>query len=50
LQVIASGGLSSLDDIHALKRAAPEISGVVIGKALYTGAISLEAALAAALE
>jgi len=48
LQVIASGGVASLDDIQALKVARPPIAGVVIGKALYTGAFTLEEALAAA--
>lgn len=45
LAVIASGGVSSLDDIRALKATDPEIAGVVIGKALYTGAITLRDAL-----
>lgn len=40
LSVIASGGVASLDDIKRLK-AARNIAGVVIGKALYTGAIQL---------
>ncbi len=43
-KVIASGGVSGLDDIRALKRA-KGIEGVVIGKALYTGALSLPEAL-----
>ena len=37
LQVIASGGVASLDDIHALKRHEHYgIDGVIIGQALYT--------------
>jgi phosphoribosylformimino-5-aminoimidazole carboxamide ribotide isomerase len=40
LQVQASGGVSSLDDIKALKS-----SGVIIGKALYEGAFTLKEAL-----
>jgi phosphoribosylanthranilate isomerase len=47
-QVIASGGVSSVDDLRAL--AALEIDGVegaIIGKALYTGAFTLPEALAA---
>ena len=43
-KVIASGGVSGLDDIRALKRA-KGIEGVVIGKALYAGALSLPEAL-----
>ena len=45
LAVIASGGVAGLDDIRAL-RAAGDIAGVVIGKALYSGALRIEDALA----
>jgi phosphoribosylformimino-5-aminoimidazole carboxamide ribotide isomerase len=45
LQIIASGGVSSLEDIRALKEAHPGIVGVVVGKALYTHALSLKAAI-----
>jgi phosphoribosylformimino-5-aminoimidazole carboxamide ribotide isomerase len=49
LQVIASGGVASLDDIRALRDVAPSgIEGVIIGQALYSGAISLPNALALA--
>jgi phosphoribosylformimino-5-aminoimidazole carboxamide ribotide isomerase len=47
LKVIASGGVGSLDDIRALA-AAPEVEGVIVGQALYTGAVDLPAALALA--
>ncbi len=40
LKVIASGGVSSIGDVKSLKNQ-PEIDGVVIGRALYTGAIDL---------
>jgi len=43
VNVIASGGVSSLDDIRKLKDAG--VYGVIIGKALYTGHIDLEEAL-----
>lgn len=44
--VIASGGISSLDDIRALKNLEPSgLSGVIIGKALYTETVSLEEAI-----
>ena len=49
LHVTASGGVASLDDIHALK--ALESSGVdsvIVGKALYEGVFTLEEALDAA--
>jgi phosphoribosylformimino-5-aminoimidazole carboxamide ribotide isomerase len=49
LRVIASGGVASVDDIHALRQVENMgVAGVVIGKALYTGAIQLEQALEAA--
>lgn len=49
LPVIASGGVATLEDIHALR--AVESSGieaVIVGRALYTGAIRLADAIAAA--
>jgi len=46
IPVIASGGVSSLDDLTALK-ATGVISGAISGRALYDGAINLEHALAA---
>ncbi len=47
LQVIASGGVHSLDDIRQLK-ASGSVAGVVIGMALYEGKFRLEEALAIA--
>jgi len=47
--VIASGGVSKLKDIVHLKNLEKYgVSGVVIGKALYTGALDLKQAIAAA--
>jgi len=44
--VIASGGVSTLDDLVALRQLIPlGLEGVIIGKALYTGAFSLAEAL-----
>ncbi|MDR3439623.1 1-(5-phosphoribosyl)-5-[(5-phosphoribosylamino)methylideneamino]imidazole-4-carboxamide isomerase [Telmatospirillum sp.] len=44
--VIASGGVSSLDDLRALKaRASSGLAGVISGRALYDGRIDLKAAL-----
>jgi phosphoribosylformimino-5-aminoimidazole carboxamide ribotide isomerase len=40
LRVIASGGVSSIEDVLGLKNR-PEIEGAIIGRALYTGAIDL---------
>jgi phosphoribosylformimino-5-aminoimidazole carboxamide ribotide isomerase len=46
--VIASGGMSKLDDIHQVRKTGA--ASVVIGKALYEGAFTIEEALAAAAE
>ncbi|UOQ58250.1 bifunctional 1-(5-phosphoribosyl)-5-((5-phosphoribosylamino)methylideneamino)imidazole-4-carboxamide isomerase/phosphoribosylanthranilate isomerase PriA [Leucobacter allii] len=44
--VIASGGVSSLDDLAALRRIVPlGVEGAIVGKALYDGAFTLPAAL-----
>lgn len=43
LQIVASGGVSSLEDVRRL--AAMELYGAIIGKAYYTGAIDLKEAL-----
>ncbi len=46
LQVIASGGVRNLDDIRELMQYASRgVSGVVVGRALYEGAVSLREAL-----
>lgn len=46
VNVIASGGVSNLDDIKKLASFSDEgISGVIVGKALYTGNVSLKDAL-----
>ena len=44
--VIASGGISSLDDLVALRELVPQgLEGAIVGKALYSGAFTLAAAL-----
>jgi len=49
--VVASGGISSLDDIRALAGLTPVgVEGAIVGKALYAGAFTLEEALAATRE
>lgn len=46
--VVASGGVSSVDDLRALAELAPlGVEGAIIGKALYAGAFTLPEALAA---
>lgn len=44
MKVFASGGVSSLKDLEQLK--ASGVAGCIVGKALYSGAIELEKALA----
>jgi phosphoribosylformimino-5-aminoimidazole carboxamide ribotide isomerase len=45
IPVIASGGISTLDDIRALCNVKEEgIMGAIIGRALYEGSIDLAAA------
>lgn len=46
MDIIASGGVSSLEDIQALR--ASGVAGAIIGKAYYTGAIDLREAIALA--
>ena len=45
MNIIASGGVTSLEDVKALRKAGA--SGAIIGKALYTGAIDLAEAVRA---
>jgi phosphoribosyl isomerase A len=46
--VVASGGVSSLEDLRALAGLVPDgVEGAIVGKALYAGAFTLEEALAA---
>jgi phosphoribosylanthranilate isomerase len=46
--VVASGGVSSLDDLRALATLTGiGVEGAIVGKALYSGAFTLEEALAA---
>lgn len=43
MQIIASGGVSSMEDVNALRQM--DLYGAIIGKAYYTGAIDLKAAI-----
>jgi 1-(5-phosphoribosyl)-5-[(5-phosphoribosylamino)methylideneamino] imidazole-4-carboxamide isomerase/N-(5'phosphoribosyl)anthranilate isomerase len=50
-QVIASGGVSSLDDLRAIRELVPAgVTGAIVGKALYAEMFTLEEALRAACE
>ncbi len=48
IDITASGGVSSLEDIRALS--GMKLYGAILGKAMYNGAVDLEDALAAAKE
>ena len=48
VEVVASGGVASLDDVRACRAAG--LAGVIVGKALYEGRIELAAAVRAAEE
>ena len=43
LDVIASGGVHTLEDVHAARKA--DLAGAIIGRALYEGTIDLKKAL-----
>ncbi|REF34789.1 bifunctional 1-(5-phosphoribosyl)-5-((5-phosphoribosylamino)methylideneamino)imidazole-4-carboxamide isomerase/phosphoribosylanthranilate isomerase PriA [Thermasporomyces composti] len=46
--IIASGGVSTLEDLRAIAKLVPlGVEGAIVGTALYTGAFTLEEALAA---
>lgn len=48
MRVIASGGVSSVDDLVQLAAYASRgLSGAIVGKAIYTGAVRLDAAIRA---
>ncbi len=47
--VVASGGVSTLDDLRAIA-AVPGVEGAIVGKALYAGAFTLPEALAVVAE
>ena len=46
IPVIASGGVSSLDDLRALKECGADLDGAISGRALYDGKIDLAEAVA----
>ncbi len=48
--VIASGGITRLDDLIAIRSLGPRIEGAIVGKALYDGKLEFRAAVAALRE
>jgi phosphoribosylformimino-5-aminoimidazole carboxamide ribotide isomerase len=47
IPIIASGGVSSLDDIRDLRSIGRQVEGVIVGRALYEGTFTLEQAIVA---
>ena len=45
LEIVASGGISTADDLRALRETG--VAAAIVGKAIYTGTLSLQAALTA---
>ena len=45
--VIASGGISCVEDLLAVRSLGPQITGAIVGKALYDGKLDYQTALAA---
>jgi len=45
MHIIASGGVSSIEDVIHLKFATPFVWGVIVGKALYEGKLNLKVKL-----
>jgi phosphoribosylformimino-5-aminoimidazole carboxamide ribotide isomerase len=48
--VIASGGITSVEDLRAVRSLGPKIEGTIVGKALYDGKLDYQAAVAALSE
>jgi phosphoribosylformimino-5-aminoimidazole carboxamide ribotide isomerase len=48
MPVIASGGISRIDDIRAVKSLGPGVMGAIVGKALYDGKLNMKEAIEAA--
>ena len=44
MNIIASGGVASLEDLSQIKKCTPFVWGVIVGKALYEGKFSLSQA------
>lgn len=45
--VIASGGITRIEDLRAIKGLGPRVEGAIVGKALYDGKLDLKQAMAA---
>lgn len=47
--VIASGGISSIEDLRVVRSLGPRVDGAIVGKALYDGKLEYRAAVAAVM-
>ena len=47
--LIASGGITRLEDLKQLRMLGPKVIGAIVGKALYEGVIELRSAMAASV-
>jgi len=45
IPVIGSGGISGPENLERVKNAIPNLEGIIVGKALYTGALKIKDAL-----
>ena len=45
VSIIASGGITCLDDLRAIQSLGPRVAGAIVGKALYDGKIDLREAI-----
>jgi phosphoribosylformimino-5-aminoimidazole carboxamide ribotide isomerase len=48
--VIASGGISRIEDLQAVRSLGPQVVGAIVGKALYDGKLEYRSAVAALKE
>lgn len=48
--VIASGGITSVEDLRAVRSLGPKLEGAIVGKALYDGKLDYQAAVGALRE
>ncbi len=48
--MIASGGISRIEDLKAVRSLGPQVVGAIVGKALYDGKLDYVAAVAARAE
>ena len=45
IPVIGSGGINGPENLKSVKESIPNLEGIIVGKALYTGALKVKDAL-----